>query len=178
MWYSEKTKKIRLIGRVSTVQSISLTVTTFSQALVYLDVNLTFDKLKDTAINQETNTVDTMVGKITGFLIDALSVVLNAADLKALKATIQTTFTDLKLASQTGFASFSKNEDKHNSSWEYRILFAVPNPKPDNANNFYALVTTILLEADIVEEKSWWGFARHHFEELRRQNHCNPARCQ
>jgi hypothetical protein len=96
-----------------------------------------------------------MVDKIVKFLVDAFSVVLSASDIVALTANITTTFTDLKVAKENGWADFSKSSSANNSSWQYRVLFAFPNP--DLPTDFYSLVTTIKLEADIKEESSWWG---------------------
>ncbi|EPQ51531.1 delta-endotoxin CytB [Gloeophyllum trabeum ATCC 11539] len=121
----------------------------------YKGDDLTFDKFKSNKINQQTATVSTMVDKIVTFLRDALSVVLSAKDITALTASITTTFTNLKEAKDNGWADFSKSSSAENSSWEYRVLFAFPNP--DLPDFFYSLVTTIKLEADIKEESSWWG---------------------
>ncbi|KAF9052236.1 volvatoxin A2 precursor [Hymenopellis radicata] len=121
----------------------------------YKGVDLTFDKFNSNRINQQTATVKTMVDKIVAFLRDALSVELDSKDVPALKANIETTFTNLKAAKDNGWADFSKSSDSENSSWEYRVLFAFPNP--DRSTFFYSLVTTIKLEADIKEESSWWG---------------------
>jgi hypothetical protein len=71
------------------------------------------------------------------------------------KSRIETTFTRLETAHREGFASFSKETTGHNSSWEYRIVFAFPNPGDDQ--DFYSLVTTIYLTADIADESAWWG---------------------
>jgi hypothetical protein len=121
----------------------------------YQGDELTFDNLKDNTINQQEATLDVMVDKIVKFLLNVLTIALPGADVLALKAAIELTFTTLKAAKQIGFASFSKSSESHNSSWEYRLLFAVPNP--DLKDDFYALVTTIKLSADIKEESSWWG---------------------
>jgi hypothetical protein len=121
----------------------------------YTGDELTFDKVQDNTINQQEATVKVMVDKITKFLSEALSVALSAKDIEALAANIETTFTNLKSASETGFASFHKSSSASNSSWEYRVLFAFPNE--DLPTDFYSLVTTILLTANIKEESSWWG---------------------
>ncbi|TFK50726.1 volvatoxin A2 precursor [Heliocybe sulcata] len=121
----------------------------------YKGDDLTFDKYKSNKINQSEATVSTMVDKIVGFLKDALSVVLTEKDVLALKANIEATFTNLQEAKENGWADFSKSSSAENSSWEYRVLFAFPNP--DLPSFFYSLVTTIKLEANIKEESSWWG---------------------
>jgi hypothetical protein len=98
-----------------------------------------------------------MVEKISNFLLESLGAELNASEIEGLKANIETTFTNLKTASSNGWASFSSSSNSKNSSWEYRVLFAFPNP--DLPTDFYSLVTTIKLEANITEETSWWGLS-------------------
>ncbi|KAJ4491184.1 volvatoxin A2 precursor [Lentinula edodes] len=121
----------------------------------YKGDDLTFDKYQNNTINQQTATVSVMVGKIVDFLSVVLSVALSEKDIDALTKNIQTTFTNLKEAKDHGWADFSTSSTSSNSSWEYRVLFAFPNP--DLPDFFYSLVTTIKLEADINEETSWWG---------------------
>lgn len=117
--------------------------------------DLTFDKFKHNTIASSQSTVKIMVDKIVKFLVEALSVVLDESAIKSLSATIETTFTSLKEKSSNGFLDFSKSNDGHNSSWEYRIQFAFPNL--DLPDYFYSLVTTIMLEADVSNESEWWG---------------------
>ena len=114
--------------------------------------DLTFDKYQNTTINQSTATVDTMVNKVVQFLVDALGAVI---DPKELAATILATFTNLKQQSDAGFADFSKTSDATNTSFTYRIVFAVANK--NIPSDFYSLVTTIKLTANIHEESGWWG---------------------
>ncbi|KIY61619.1 delta-endotoxin CytB [Cylindrobasidium torrendii FP15055 ss-10] len=118
----------------------------------YSGDDLAIDKFKSTTISRSESTVTVMVEKIVNFLRDALAIII---DPKELAATIEATFTNLKEAKSNGWADFSKESSQNNSSWEYRILFAVPNPDLDEW--FYSLVTTIKLTADIQEESSWWG---------------------
>jgi hypothetical protein len=114
--------------------------------------DLSFDKFKSTTIARSEATVDVMVQKIVDFLLQALSVVI---DTKELAATITATFTNLKNASSHDSVAFHTTTTSSNSAWEYRILFALPNP--DLTDFFYSLVTTIKLEANIQTEKEWWG---------------------
>lgn len=118
----------------------------------YKGDDLTFDVFSETTINQGTVSVQSMVKKIVDFLAKALAVTI---DTEALAATIEATFTNLKSAKSNGWADFSSSSHQSNSSWEYRIQFAVPNQ--DLTDFFWSLVTTIKLEADIQEESSWWG---------------------
>ncbi|KAJ3910734.1 delta-endotoxin CytB [Lentinula edodes] len=121
----------------------------------YKGDDLTFDKYQNNRINQQSATVSTMVDKIVEFLCVVLSIALTKKDISALGKNIETTFTNLEKAKDNGWADFSKSSSSSNSSWEYRVLFAFPNP--DLPDFFYSLVTTIKLEADIKEESSWWG---------------------
>nr|QJI08305.1 delta-endotoxin [Beauveria bassiana] len=128
----------------------------FKQSLdQYKGEDLTFDKYKEVTIDRQDRTVQTMVDQIVNYLVDVLSITLGRHEIKALNATIQATFTTLKEKSSHGWLNFSSTTDHHNSSWEYRIQFAFPNP--DIPDYFYALITTIKLEADITDESEWWG---------------------
>ncbi|KAM3457072.1 hypothetical protein MY5147_008952 [Beauveria neobassiana] len=128
----------------------------FKQSLdQYKGDDLTFDKYKEVTIDQHERTVQIMVDQIVKYLVDVLSIALGAAEIKALTATIQATFTTLKEKSSHGWLNFNKSSNGTNSSWEYRIQFAFPNP--DIPDYFYALITTIKLEADITDESEWWG---------------------
>jgi hypothetical protein len=121
----------------------------------YDDVDLVFDRVKELTINQSTATVSVMAGKLASLLKDAFAMAMKPSDVASLTKGIESTFTGLETAHEQGFASFSKGTSGHNSSWEYRIVFAFPNPKVEE--DFYSLVTTIYLTADIVDESSWWG---------------------
>nr|QJI08286.1 delta-endotoxin [Beauveria bassiana] len=128
----------------------------FKQSLdQYKGEDLTFDKYKEVTIDQHERTVKIMVDQIVNYLVDVLSITLGRHEIKALTATIQATFTTLKEKSSHGWLNFNKSSNHHNSSWEYRIQFAFPNP--DIPDYFYALITTIKLEADITDESEWWG---------------------
>ena len=94
-----------------------------------------------------------MVEKIVKLLGEGLNVTLDATDIAAMKTNIETTFTNLSHSEESGFASYSKTDT--NTSWQYRIVFAFPNP--DLPTYFYSLVTTIELAADIQEKSGWFG---------------------
>ncbi|KAJ8075933.1 hypothetical protein PM082_021565 [Marasmius tenuissimus] len=121
----------------------------------YRGGDLTLDKFQSNSIHQQEATVSTMVDRIVGFLRTVLSVALRQEDIDALHKSIELTFTDLKTAKEKGWADFSGSSTSHNSSWQYRVQFAFPNPHLEDF--FYSLVTTINLEANIREEHSWWG---------------------
>jgi len=135
----------------------------------YKGDDLTFDKLQNNPITTQSQSVDVMVGKITTFLKDALSIVLSTTEVTALAANILATFTDLKDSESKDWASWSSEEDQSNSSWEYRLLYAVPvdsnfkktNPQAAaDEDYFYALVTTTTLTADISTKTEWWGLEK------------------
>ena len=122
------------------------------------------DKFQSNTIAQQTVSVKDMASKIVGFLKVALSVDLAQRDVDALVKEVEATFTGLKEAKANGWADFTKFYSGNNSSWQYRVQFAFPNP--DLPDYFYSLVTTIRLQADILEESSWWGLqssSRHNF---------------
>ncbi|KAK4224108.1 delta-endotoxin CytB [Podospora fimiseda] len=123
----------------------------------YKGDDLIFDKFKSTIIANRESTVSTMVEKIVKFLVEALSVVMDEGDIKALTSTIEATFTNLKEKSSNGFLDFNKPNDRNNSSWKYRIQFAFPNP--DLPDYFFSLVSTIKLEANVSSESEWWGLS-------------------
>ncbi|KAM3429246.1 hypothetical protein NHJ13734_008248 [Beauveria thailandica] len=128
----------------------------FKQSLDrYKGDDLSFDRYKEVNIDQQQSTVKTMVDQIVNYLSNVFSITLSAQDIKSLTSTIQVTFTSLKEKSSHGFLHFNESSDETNSSWEYRIQFAFPNP--DTPDYFYALITTITLKADITDVSEWWG---------------------
>ncbi|KAJ3814067.1 delta-endotoxin CytB [Lentinula aff. lateritia] len=148
----------QFLNGINNYKGMSIDCVTFSRlrlSLLVLGDDLTFDKYQNNRINQQSATVSTMVDKIVDFLCVVLSVALTEKDISALSKNIETTFTNLENARDNGWADFSMSSSSSNSSWEYQVLFAFPNP--DLPDFFYSLVTTIKLEADIKEEKSWWG---------------------
>ena len=79
-----------------------------------------------------------MSSKIAQFLVDTFALKSNNQD--GLKAQINSAFNNLDKKESSGWFSSYKNEG-HGSSWEYRIVFALPNP--DHADWFYSVVSTI-----------------------------------
>ncbi|THU89954.1 delta-endotoxin CytB, partial [Dendrothele bispora CBS 962.96] len=100
--------------------------------------------------------VEIPVSAIVNWIVYIFTQVLGVLiDSNEIYATVENTFTNLKWASENGFADFSSSSEGTNSSWEYRLTFASPHPtRPDV---FFSLVTTIVLQADIKNESSWWG---------------------
>jgi len=144
---------MKLSGRYLDPDSKKFDWTNFKKAIDnYSGEDLTFDLFKNTTINQTTATVGIMVEKIVAFLRDALKVLIDATELKA---TIEATFLNLKQASEKGWADFSKSSSSQNSSYTYRVQFAWANP--NIPTDFYCMVSTIKLEANIKEESGWWG---------------------
>ncbi|KAF8648165.1 hypothetical protein AX16_006376 [Volvariella volvacea WC 439] len=121
----------------------------------YRGDDLTLDKYDQSRINQKEQSVGAMVDKVSQFLHDAFSA---SIDTTQLSAVILNTFTHLREESSSGFLQFSSDTTKHNSSWEYRVLFAVPFSS-GVPNYFYSLVTTIKITADIREQTGWWGLS-------------------
>jgi len=129
----------------------------------YQGDDLAFDKLKNDSISTQSQTVQVMVDKIVNFLKDALSIVLDASEIKALAATILTVFTDLKQSESHDWASWRSEEHQNNSSWEYRLLYSVPMKDSHDKidpDYFYTLVTTTTLTADITTKSEWWGLEK------------------
>ena len=99
---------------------------------------LTLAKCDSTSIVNHTGSVDDMAGKIARYLYDTFS--LEGIDNDGLRAHIRAAFQDVGRAESVGFFSSSTFE-AHGTSWEYRIVFAHPNPS--NPDWFFSVVTTI-----------------------------------
>jgi hypothetical protein len=76
-------------------------------------------------------------------------------DPKLLVLVIRKVFANSKVVKDRGYLQFDKRKGWHDSAWEYRIAFRVPDPK---CPMFHALVATIYIWADIMDESSQWGF--------------------
>ncbi|KAF9258010.1 delta-endotoxin CytB [Marasmius fiardii PR-910] len=117
----------------------------------YQGDDLLLEKFNNLDLSPQEQTVEDLITKIVDFLLSAFGVLLMPVEIDALTQTIETTFTNLKDAKKNNWADFKQTGS--NSSWEYRIHFAFPNPNlPDY---FYTLVTTIKLGADVTDE-DWW----------------------
>lgn len=119
--------------------------------------NLTFDKFKTVTIPQNESTVGTMVEKITKYFVHGLNVTMDGNVIEALTSTIEATFTNLKETNFRSVTNFHESKNARNSSLEYRIQFAFPDP--DLPDFFFTLVTTIRLRTHIIDEKWWWGLS-------------------
>ncbi|KDN42554.1 hypothetical protein RSAG8_06697, partial [Rhizoctonia solani AG-8 WAC10335] len=125
------------------------------------DVNLVIEAYESNKIVQQTNTVSTMVDKIADLLWKVAS---SGFDKDAMTERVSNAFTSLETQENSGFASWSTESSGSNTAFTYRVLFAVPNKHVDT--DFYALVTTIKLVADIYDKSTWWGLSktsRHNF---------------
>jgi hypothetical protein len=130
----------------------------FKQAINDLSTaQLTFDLEQEDNIVQNDRTVGTMLDRISAFLKTVLHASVDEA---SLKQKLESCINGLEKHSQNGFLQFSKSQDEKNTSWEYRVAFAVPTPGAQDA--FAALVTTILITADFHDESSWWGLSSSH----------------
>lgn len=113
--------------------------TAFRDAIVKLpDSYLEFDKLQQTSITNQTASVDEMAAKIVQFLADTFGI-NNESDQKGIRAQVSAAFENLEETYTSGWFSF--RTEKHGSSWEYRIVFAVADP--NSTDWFYSLVSTI-----------------------------------
>ncbi|KAK7041643.1 hypothetical protein VNI00_009249 [Paramarasmius palmivorus] len=96
------------------------------------------------------NPVSQMCNNIVYFMRDEIGIPIDA---DAMYATVSNAFTNLKWATEQGFASFSSSSSGSNSAFEYRVMFSAP----VDEETFISFVCTILLEADIRTEEEWWG---------------------
>ncbi|KAJ8077080.1 hypothetical protein PM082_001503 [Marasmius tenuissimus] len=117
--------------------------------------DLTFNKFKSSSIDRQEATVSDMAQKIVDALRLTISPNLTGENIVALYKSLEKTSTSLDVAKTSGWADFSKSSSGSESSWQYRVQFAFPNP--DLPSYIYSLVTTIKLEADIKDEASWRG---------------------
>ncbi|KAF8641983.1 hypothetical protein AX16_009763 [Volvariella volvacea WC 439] len=109
-----------------------------------------------TRITQKTQSVSTLCASISSWLGSSFNVSL---DTRQLSAIIENVFTNLKeVSNSSGFLSFDSKRELANSAWEYRVLFALSDPK--DPNRFQVLVVTITIWANIVEKTSWWGLSK------------------
>ncbi|KAF9258011.1 delta-endotoxin CytB [Marasmius fiardii PR-910] len=83
------------------------------------------------------------------------SVVGMPFDRPPVHAIVENAFTNLKWATESGFADFHSSSTGTNSSYEYRVQFAAP--IGGSSDLFLSFVSTLALEADIKTESSWWG---------------------
>ncbi|KDN40803.1 hypothetical protein RSAG8_07821, partial [Rhizoctonia solani AG-8 WAC10335] len=117
------------------------------------DVNMVIEQFDSNRIVQQENTVTVMVDKIAELLIKVASVLIDKA---ALAEIVLNAFTGLEQKEDSGFAWYEK--EGSNTAFTYRLLFAVVNERvPDD---FYTLVTTIRLVADIKDKQSWFGLVK------------------
>ncbi|QRW25718.1 thuringiensis toxin domain-containing protein [Rhizoctonia solani] len=99
---------------------------------------------------QESTSLQTVAEKTAQFLGKVGS---GSFDKDSLSDIIQAGFTSLEQKEDSGFAHYEKEGDK--SAFTYRLVFEAPNP--DIPSDFYALVVTHKLIADITEKWDWFG---------------------
>ncbi|CUA67914.1 hypothetical protein RSOLAG22IIIB_07602 [Rhizoctonia solani] len=123
------------------------------------DTDMVIEQYENNTIAQQDNTVEIMVEKIGNFF----SKIGGAAfDKEAMTERVTNAFTSLKEQEENGFAWYEKVGN--NTSFTYRILFAVPNE--NIKEDFYCLVNTVKLTADILDKSTWFGLvktSRHNF---------------
>ncbi|EUC60563.1 hypothetical protein RSOL_352320, partial [Rhizoctonia solani AG-3 Rhs1AP] len=124
------------------------------------DYNLIIEAYESQNITQQNNTVSTMVDRIGDVLYRVAG--SSGFDRDAMTERVKIAFTSLETQESSGFAYWERSGS--NSAFTYRILFAVPNRYVDT--DFYSLVTTVKLTADIYEKSTWFGLSResrHNF---------------
>ncbi|KAF8598879.1 hypothetical protein BDV93DRAFT_547185 [Ceratobasidium sp. AG-I] len=94
-------------------------------------------------------TIKTMIDKIVTFFKSEMAVPIHPTELGAL---FETAVLSLKEKSDKGYANFFAEDE--GSTYVYRVVI----PYLDSgAFNFYALVTTLQLKANLNEESGWWS---------------------
>ncbi|CAE6421363.1 unnamed protein product [Rhizoctonia solani] len=125
------------------------------------DYNLIIEAYESQSIAQTNDTVSTMVDRI-GQVIYRAAGSETGFDKDAMTERVKYAFTTLQIQEDSGFAYWERSGS--NSAFTYRILFATPNKYVDT--DFYSLVTTVKLTADIYEKSTWFGLSytsRHNF---------------
>jgi hypothetical protein len=119
---------------------------------------LFFDFYKHTVISENEDTVSLMAERVVRFLCDALKVTM---DSQLLLSTIEEALKNLRGATPQGNASVSPMSSTKTHlapTWEYHIGFTLP--VEVDPEYLYSMVSTIKIEADITNDKSWWGTVR------------------
>ncbi|CUA67908.1 hypothetical protein RSOLAG22IIIB_07594 [Rhizoctonia solani] len=119
------------------------------------DYSLIIEGYESQSIVQQNNTVSTMIDKIGTVLYIAAGSEAGY-DRDAMTERVKLAFTSLKIQESSGFAYWERIGS--NSAFTYRIIFTIPNRYVHT--DFYALVTTVKLTADIYEKSAWFGLSR------------------
>lgn len=121
----------------------------------YPGIDIMLDKFESTTISPTGSTVAARAEKVAQFLTHAINTHIDQTELTAV---IENTFTNLEAKSSDGFLDFSQSGNGQNSSWEYRLQLAFPNP--NIPSSFYSTVTTIKLEANWSNKSDWRALDR------------------
>ncbi|KAF8685071.1 hypothetical protein RHS04_00809 [Rhizoctonia solani] len=114
------------------------------------DTDMVIEQYENNQLAQESTSLRTVAEKTAQFLGKVGS---GSFDKDWLSDIIQAGFTRLEQKEDSGFAHYEKEGDK--SAFTYRLVFEAPNP--DIPSDFYALVVTHKLIADITEKSDWFG---------------------
>ncbi|KZT27164.1 delta-endotoxin CytB [Neolentinus lepideus HHB14362 ss-1] len=122
---------------------------------------------KEGAIVMPKGVEEQALENVLNWMVATLQGIHMEINVNELRATVTNVFTNLEWAHSSGFADFSSTSVGTNSSWEYRTVFGYP--RNGDPSRFFSVVCTILLQADIEKESSWWGItttttARFHAE--------------
>ncbi|KAL1730874.1 delta-endotoxin CytB [Schizophyllum commune] len=115
--------------------------------------SLTFVNHTSLSVPKEQSSVSSVAQKIADIISNDHK---PAVDPAAVRTMLEATFTNLRTAK--GWLDFNPGLGPGRTSWEYRLLFAVPLPVnvPADPKRFRAIITTTTLEASIDTKEKWW----------------------
>ncbi|KAL5633475.1 hypothetical protein ACGC1H_003841 [Rhizoctonia solani] len=117
---------------------------------------ITVEQYDNENIEQRTLNVDSMVDMIMNVLVRLAKAAIQPGDKEAMATKVKTTFTNLShWEAEGGFLDFYHESSDSNSSYTYRVAFAFPHES--SITDFYTVIATIRLTADIHEKSTWWG---------------------
>ncbi|KAF8688573.1 hypothetical protein RHS03_09457, partial [Rhizoctonia solani] len=114
------------------------------------DTDLVIEQYDNNQLAQQSTSLQNVAEKTADFLGKVGSA---SFDKYMFSEVLQTGFTSLEEKEDSGFAHYEEEGDK--SAFTYRLVFVTPNP--DIPSDFYALVVTHKLIADITEKSDWFG---------------------
>ncbi|KAM5546035.1 hypothetical protein V8D89_000161 [Ganoderma adspersum] len=123
--------------------------------------DLSVVKTKSTTIVSHTASVEDMAGKVSQYLYEAFS--LQGTDEEHMRSTIYKAFQDVGSAASGSIITSSTHESR-GRTWENHIVLMAPNP--DDADSFYAVITTVGFSAYIYEYRGPLGIgneSRHDY---------------
>ncbi|CCO33939.1 hypothetical protein RSOLAG1IB_11772 [Rhizoctonia solani AG-1 IB] len=115
-------------------------------------VDMVIVKHDQTTIAQQSSTVEDVVQKVAGFLDGTFQ----AHDKSVLADKLIESFTGLYFKENLGVAYYEEKGDR--TAFNCRILFTIPNVQ--SFTEFYGLVCTIQLSADIQDKNGWFRLTK------------------